>query len=585
MKHTLTSTIVCILLETVRCQFHCSEVNLINRLNHFYGFHHNIFLLDSLTDTNQCIPARDNKDGVFVLKTVYILDHNARNNIQWQQAISESVTSDNTFLIIVAHSERFECDEETQLWVQVQDIVKLRRRVKIGVFFSDEKGTSMDILELLFLCSWKFGIVNIVCAFYSNSSLPSLNVFRFDPFGMFNVTDDESLQNYFGENVRTRLVYGFVDTTRVFIKLAICPAVNASNRLESRKYNGINNSFVDQEFIYLYDVGMNELARTYPHRVLTYVLLVPHAQPYSGFLEYLANTTWKRIFAYTLVVIMATSLVLTLSGYLRSKKILFLQSVADVINLLINDNGTIKYGQLHRVDACILVPLTFAGLIAVNGIFSVFQSYLSFPIYEHQIRTIDNLFNSEVPFLTSEYQKGMLESENRTIELLENVSRHGAWNKKMRTMPPKPLYIEKHSLNNSIAFYIDYISAKLLLEVQKRLNRKVHYLIPELVVDKVLCSFYYYQQNQPFWTEPVNSLIHRLQSAGLIYKWFDDFILKDTTTMSRQFEKETNNETNGGEFAIPTIIWCGWIASVMFFICEIIWMKIRTESEKLSNYF
>lgn len=98
-------------------------------------------------------------------------------------------------------------------------------------------------------------------------------------------------------------------------------------------------------------------------RIEQYLLVVPHAEPYLGFVEYLKQTTWKHLFAYTFIVVVVTSLRLTLSEYLRSKKILLLQRVTDVINLLIKDNGSIRTTSpcrrlylhttyLHRVNCC-----------------------------------------------------------------------------------------------------------------------------------------------------------------------------------------------------------------------------------------
>lgn len=136
--------------------------------------------------------------------------------------------------------------------------------------------------------------------------------------------------------------------------------------------------------------------------MVTSVLLVPHARPYSGFVGYLQNATWKLFFIYTFVVIAAASLLLTISGYWQTKKISFRQSVGDVINLLLNDNGSIRYGQLHCADIYVAVPLTFNGLIMMNGIVSVFQSYLTVTIYGPQINSIDDLFESATQILAKE---------------------------------------------------------------------------------------------------------------------------------------------------------------------------------------
>lgn len=38
----------------------------------------------------------------------------------------------------------------------------------------------------------------------------------------------------------------------------------------------------------------------------------------------------------------------------------------------------------------------------------------------------------------------------------------------------------------------------------------------------------------------------------------------------------SNNESEMDGFAVPTVIWSGWIVSVAVFICEIIWDKVTS---------
>ncbi len=76
--------------------------------------------------------------------------------------------------------------------------------------------------------------------------------------------------------------------------------------------------------------------------------------------------------------------------------------------------------------------------------------------------------------------------------------------------------------------------------------------------------------------EPINDFVHRLQSSGMINKWIDDRSQADIRIMSKNYKMETNNEGNNEEFSIPTVIWYGWFASGIVFICEIIWVKINS---------
>jgi len=119
-----------------------------------------------------------------------------------------------------------------------------------------------------------------------------------------------------------------------------------------------------------------------PHKVTLYPfdqvvmqIIVPHSQPYSSVLASLKNgtgtVTWTRLFVYAVIVIATSSLLLTISGYLHKRKILLFECVVDVVNLLLNENAAIRYSNLRRAEIFILVPLTFTGLIVMNGILSI----------------------------------------------------------------------------------------------------------------------------------------------------------------------------------------------------------------------
>ncbi len=84
MKYALITTIVKLLLPAnIRCQQEQhNEVNLINRLNAFFGFDHKIFLLDSLTDYSQCIQLKESNYNNFTSQTVYVLDQIEQLNCQ-----------------------------------------------------------------------------------------------------------------------------------------------------------------------------------------------------------------------------------------------------------------------------------------------------------------------------------------------------------------------------------------------------------------------------------------------------------------------------------------------------------------------
>ncbi len=562
------------------------EVNLIDRLNEFFGFDHNLFLLDSLSDRSRYIPTDD--DGNGTTQTVYIFDENLDTEQSTQLEMLKAITSKKTFLIIVGESSEF--GKNQQLRVLVKSIRRLQVNVKIGVFFA-RRVNSMDNIKSLFQWSWSVGITNIFCSFQSifdDAESSSFNVVSFNPFRTFdliNVTVSASLQNFFPDKVpnyqqdllRFANVRGAgVSSLELKFWRTVVHVFNASTSTTF-----FNPSLEDQVLttdIVIHERILEEV-QIYPHRMTTSVLLVPHAQPYSGFIEYLKNTTWELLFAYSLIAIVTASLVLTVSGYLQTRKILFFQCVSDVVNLLLNDNGTIRYGQRYRADVWVIVPFTFTGLIVVNGILSLFQSYLTLPIYERQINTIDELYKSSVPILANEMYWA-----NRTIQILENLTQYGGWSDKVIAMNLLQLRKEFHEFNNSIAIYtVDY-DGQQVLEVQKRLSIKAFHLLTEMYLEKYFVS---YQLNYSFpFTERINEIIHRLQSAGLIAKWFEEVNQEAINNLWRsklslRYKTVSNGSSDSGEFIVPTVVWCGWIASVIVFGCEIVWNKIKLQIQKL----
>lgn len=130
------------------------------------------------------------------------------------------------------------------------------------------------------------------------------------------------------------------------------------------------------------------------------MLLVPEALPYSEFTSYLQTITSDPFFGYSLIAITIVILILTTFRYIDYKKIVFFESTADVLNLLINDNGNIQYRKLSRIEILLIVPLTLMGFVIVNNVFSTLQSYLTRPYLKPQIKTIEDIYQSQLLILT-----------------------------------------------------------------------------------------------------------------------------------------------------------------------------------------
>ncbi len=198
-----------------------------------------------------------------------------------------------------------------------------------------------------------------------------------------------------------------------------------------------------------------------------------------------------------------------MSSYLQTKKVLLFQCCTDVVNLLLNDNDGIKYGRLSAAEVCVILPLTFTGFIVMNGVSSVFKSYLTLPIYERQIKTIEDLFNSKVPIIANDVGYG---DTNFTVKFLENALQRGRWTDKVSQVNTETLKREAWSFNSTIAFTPLFSEAQRLLEAQRRLNLKAYYLITQPYLLKVFETFHV-SLSFAFFGH-INEIIHYLQSAG-----------------------------------------------------------------------
>lgn len=597
MYYVLLPVIINLFYAAVQCQLEqYLEINLVNRLNDYYCFDHNIFLLDRALDPDRYVAASPSGShrGKFTPQSVYTFtgddDVGSRNNYTEMNYVKNVTIGKNPLLIVAVANLNFGNDSKILAEVKRIRNMQIISNLKIGIFVARNVVTSTDHIERLFRWSWSVGIVNIFGAFYSNieDAASAFNVLRYDPFVAFelvNVTESQSFQNYFSDKIRNYrqhpLRFVKIDTLDLYaVEIEFWSTVaRAFNASESTNYvNYKDKVWISPEAdILLHDMTLTRIpslsgnVRLHPNRMISLVLLVPHAGPYSDFVAYLQNSTWKLLFAYTFAVIVAATLLLAVSGYLHSKKILLVQCVVDVVNLLMNDNVAIPYGRLHSADVWIIVPLTFTGLIVVNGVVSVFQSFLTVPIYERQMNTFEDLFASNVPILVDEI--GWV---NRTVKALENLSKPGVWSDKVYPRNKTQIMEEIYKLNSSISVALpSHEMAHMVLEMQKRLNLEAFHLMTESL-EKTLIGF---QVGRYFpFAESINDLILRSHCFGLMDKWLKDHFqseIKRIWKMSLNRQDKSDNESHSGEFTVPTVVWVGWVGSAIVFVGEIIWNKVR----------
>lgn len=142
---------------------------------------------------------------------------------------------------------------------------------------------------------------------------------------------------------------------------------NDSN-VSYREY--LNNTFREP----LYPTFFRGMKVTiYPIELRQLVVVVPKASPYDGLVTLLRAFTSDIILFYCFVVILLIIAFLSYFRLKRRKTFSFFENIADVFNLLMNDNDNINYRRLSDVEVMMIVPLTFAGFIIVNGTLSVLQ--------------------------------------------------------------------------------------------------------------------------------------------------------------------------------------------------------------------
>ena len=179
-----------------------------------------------------------------------------------------------------------------------------------------------------------------------------------------------------------------------------------------------------------------------------------------------------------------------------------------------NNNGSINYSELNGADVYVIVPLTFVGLVVMNGVLSVFQSYLTLPLYEHQISTIDELFQSSVPILEDESIFWI----NRTNEILEKVSGHDGWRDRIyRT----DFQDEAEKFNNSVAFFLLNSQAQMYMEAQKQLDIKAYHLMTGITFD-IFYSVFQVSDHFPFNQERMNEKKRKFSNENTLAQAHSD---------------------------------------------------------------
>ncbi len=302
--------------------------------------------------------------------------------------------------------ESFQFETNLNFLTQIKEIQRRYVTIKIGIFFT-QNASDVD-LRKLFEWSWQHRIVNIFAArtSYTGSVLESslLNIFTFNPFGTFevlNLTGSVAYDNLFlkqNSNFQQSHVpqvenYPVIATLEFW--RCVSEVLNASFISVQHDFTNFNDTWLHE----LYNNGIDIVAgimrqdslekiHLYPFYMEPMHVIVPEALPYSDISAYLMAIISTNLFGYLLVSISLVVLLLLVFRYIKQKKILFIRSITDVFNLLMNDNGSVRYSRLSSLELMLIIPLTFVGLVFVSGILSALLSFATRPVQQHQMNTI-----------------------------------------------------------------------------------------------------------------------------------------------------------------------------------------------------
>lgn len=543
------------------------EMEIISRLTTYFLIDHHILLLNTTADTDRFI-------NRVTPQTVYFLRDNG--DVTRLQNVKR-INSKNAFMIVVAQSSNVDGN-------LLQGIKKIQRHqinMKIGLFFTHY--SSMTHLHKLFQWCKTHLVTNIFAATYSqpessqgSCSNATINVFTFNPFGTFEVIDVTSSTSFYGgksnfHQHKLRLNRPIQNDSNGMFWLTVFRLTNASFVEAESGYSEAAEAIENGVDIVNYLWGVEEFKHfnVYPLLMLPMGILVPESLPYSEFSSYLRNAVSNDVFSYSFVSIAAVVLVLCIVRYIEQNSVFLLQSAADVLNLLLNDNGYIRYQRLSLVECLVIVPITFVGFVVTNCIWSNLKSHLTQPLLQAQINTPGDIYQSSLSILTTnEAWKSEL------IEVLSNRTKHPDWGSKIVVTTGSNFVESFESFNRTTAYFMNVRYANVLLRMQKRLNIKGYHNTQ--IVTSI--TYFTYRVNEKFLLfERLQEIIHRIQASGLYDLWIQRDEAQYEARILKLNEEHIRNrqETYVESFEFPMFLLYGWLIGAVVLVVEIVWQKIQ----------
>lgn len=484
---------------------------------------------------------------------------------------------------------------------KIKDFQRVNNNLKIGLFLSHAL-PSIDYLLQFFQWCWQNSILDIFIAYpllegtEESNSGHFLNIYTFNPFGIYeliNLTDSDSVDNYFPRichNLRQhpiRIAAHDDINTFIYSKHGVKGDFGGPDgKLFQTIFRFINASYTMVKFLDItdgQDIQQMALNGTidlgpqpsrisnvkpiylYPIYIDTVAIVVPSALPYSEFTEYLQTFASDNTFYISLVSIPILIVALTTFRYVERNRFLLFQSMADVVNLFMNDNMSIDYRNLFHVECFIILPLTMAGFVIINVVLSILTSYLTRPMDQPEINTFDDIERS--PFTVMVPTKKNMEQLLQVFKNNWNID----WSHKMTSSSLEEFFRQILSFNTSICFVYWGTKVKNLLEHQKRLNIR-GFRIPTQTISQSVYS-YVVPVDYPL-RDCFNEIIQRVMSAGLYWKWTDESYFE---FIEKGFFSETHvkdAERGAEKYYVPIFIVYGWIGSAILFVIEIAWHRV-----------
>lgn len=562
-------------LSSVQPQY--TDTILIHRLNNFFDFDHNIFIIDSSAEVCHFVESSNHN----VPKTLFLFETLAELSGVKTFGKLKEIKSKNSLLIVVIESDAVYHDSNFQ--IRFIKICRLQRNMKILFFISRQFATVDDLHGLFRLC-YNNGIANMMIATFLRQPIASpLNIFKFNAFvepSLINITDDtEFVKRVFPNrsiNFELRPLrflnpdsdgncqQSFTSIAAVKLQDIFCRVLNASASVAETLHDSDCISILDTSPA---RVAISQFVNLYPIATDNFVIVVPEVLPYAQFGTYIQNSSSHKLFPWNLSVTLVTIILLSFIRLKLHKRSDILQSALDVVNVMASNNEAIKYKRLSRSEVALLVPLTFAGILITNGYMSTLQSFLIQPKAPPQIERMEELYQSKVIILLSPTH-----SEPEIRGILNGQSKHNDWSDRIRAVDHLTIDRHIHSRNSSIAFIALEKEAKILLAYQKRMSVAGYYIPAEGMALRKMLKMSYVNDNFPF-IECLNDISGWLHSAGLYKKWDEDAMHCASKSVEMDVSK---NFKCGGDIMTVAIIIYGWIVSGTAFALEIFWEKFST---------